>query len=244
MHEQITVMILAGGYGTRLSSIVADRPKVLADVNGRPFLSYLLDQISILKVKSIIICGGYKGEMIVQAFQYNYKGNVLVYSQEPNPLGTAGALKLSLNFCSSEHIMVMNGDSFCDTNLLSFVEWHCLKRADSTILLTQVVNSERFGFVKTDEDGKIEEFEEKGVGRNGWINAGVYLIRREIIATIPSNRTVSLEREVFPFLIGKKFYGYKSHGAFIDIGTPESYKKAEEFFTKRLEKNHLEKAML
>lgn len=230
MHEKIAVMILAGGYGTRLSSIVADRPKVLADVNGRPFLSYLLDQLCISKVKSVIICSGYKGEMIVQAFQYRYKNQELIYSQEPEPLGTAGALKLSLDFCSAEHIMVMNGDSFYDTDLLSFQKWHYLKRADCSISLTYMMSSKRFGFVKTDEDGRIEEFEEKGIERSGWINAGVYIFRREIIAAIPINRMVSLEREILPQLIGEKFYGYKAHGPFIDIGTPESYKKAKEFF--------------
>lgn len=230
MHEKIAVMILAGGYGTRLSSIVADRPKVLADVNGRPFLSYLFDQLSILKVKSVIICSGYKGEMIVQAFQYRYKNQELIYSQEPEPLGTAGALKLSLDFCSAEYIMVMNGDSFYDTDLLSFWKWHFLKRADCSILLTYMTSSNRFGFVKTDKDGRIQVFEEKGVAKSGWINAGIYIFRREIIASIPSNRMVSLEKEIFPQLIGKKFYAFKANGPFIDIGTPDSYKKAKYIF--------------
>ncbi len=230
MHKKIAVMILAGGYGTRLSSVVADRPKVLAEVNGRPFLSYLLDQIGILKVKSIIVCSGYKGEMIVQAFQYKYKNQELIYSQEPEPLGTAGALKQALDFCSAEHIMVLNGDSFYDTDLLSFQKWHYLKGADCSILLKYMTSSKRFGFVKTNDDGRIEEFEEKGVEGSGWINAGVYIIRSEIVASIPSNRMVSLEREIFPQLIGEKFYAYKAHGPFIDIGTPESYKKAKEFF--------------
>ncbi|MGV8058399.1 MAG: nucleotidyltransferase family protein [Smithellaceae bacterium] len=238
MHERIAVMILAGGYGTRLNSVVADRPKVLADVNGRPFLSYLLDQLGILEVKLITICSGYKGEMIVQAFQYRYKNQELIYSQEYEPLGTAGALKLSLDFCSSEYLMVLNGDSFCDTDLSEFMQWHFVKQSDCTILLTHVANSERFGFVKTDECGRIEEFEEKGIKRSGWINAGVYIIRREIITAIPSNKMVSLEKEVFPHLINKKFYGYKSHGSFIDIGTPESYEKAKEFFSGKQRNNN------
>ena len=124
----------------------------------------------------------------------------------------------------------MNGDSFCDINLLSFLKWHYLKNADCSILLTYTENSKRFGFVKTDENGKIEKFEEKGIERKGWINAGVYIMRREIITTIPSNKMISLEKEVFPNLINKRFYGYKSRSPFIDIGTPESYEKAKEFF--------------
>jgi NDP-sugar pyrophosphorylase family protein len=171
--------------------------------------------------------------MIIQALKYKYKDKKIIYSQEPNPLGTAGALKLALGFCSAEYLMVMNGDSFCNIDLLSFLKWHCLKGADCSILLTYMMSSKRFGFVKTDEDGRIEEFEEKGIERSGWINAGVYIIRREIIASIPSNRIVSLEREVFPLLISKKFYGYKSNDPFIDIGTPESYKNAKEFFCEK-----------
>jgi D-glycero-alpha-D-manno-heptose 1-phosphate guanylyltransferase len=231
MNKSIAVLILAGGYGTRLSSIVADRPKVLAEVNGRPFLSYLLDQLGIVEVTSVIVCSGYKGEMIFHAFQDRYKSMKLIYSQEPNPLGTAGALKLALEYCSAEYLLVMNGDSYCDADISSFLKWHELKRSDCSILLTYVQNAERFGFVETDDDGKIEAFKEKGGGKSGWINAGVYIIRREIIASLPGDRMISLEKEVFPHLTAKRFYGYKSYCSFIDIGTPESYEKAEKYFS-------------
>lgn len=230
MFEKIAVMILAGGYGTRLHSVVPDLPKVLADVNGRPFLSYLLDQLCLSRVNSVIICTGYRGEMIVKAFQYKYKDLKLFFSKEPEPLGTAGALKFSLDSCNAEHILVMNGDSFLDTDLISFQKWHYQKRADCSLLLTHVKSSERYGFVKTDTDGRIKVFEEKGIEKSGWINAGVYIFRREIIASIPNNRMVSLENEIFPQLIGKDFYAFKAHGSFIDIGTPQSYEKAKEFF--------------
>jgi NDP-sugar pyrophosphorylase family protein len=91
----------------------------------------------------------------------------------------------------------------------------------------------RFGFVITDQDEKIVSFEEKGRRENGWINAGVYIIRREIIASLPRNRMISLERELFPHLTGKSFYGYKATGSFIDIGTPDSYRQAGEFFVNK-----------
>jgi D-glycero-alpha-D-manno-heptose 1-phosphate guanylyltransferase len=233
MNKTIAALILAGGYGTRLNSVIADRPKVLAVVKGRPFLSYLLDQLSTVTVKSVIICSGYKGEMIVEAFQYRYKDKELIYSQEQNPLGTAGALKLALERCSAEHLMVMNGDSYCDADISSFLKWHHVKHSDCSILLTYMENARRFGFVKINDDGKIEGFEEKGQEKSGWINAGVYIMRRDIIAALPSNRMVSLENEVFPHLTGRRFYGYKSYGAFIDIGTPDSYRQASEFFSNK-----------
>jgi NDP-sugar pyrophosphorylase family protein len=233
MYKKLAVLILAGGYGTRLNSVVADRPKVLAVVKGRPFLSYVLDQLSILEIRSVIICSGYKGEMIFETFRYRYKDIELIYSQEQNPLGTAGALRLALEHCSAEYLMVMNGDSFCDADIASFLKWHYLKQADCSILLAYMPNTMRFGSVKTDEEGKIEAFEEKGQAGSGWINAGVYIIRREIIALLPVNRMVSLEKEVFPHLTGNRFYGYKSYGSFIDIGTPASYRQANEFFSNK-----------
>ena len=238
MFENIAVMILAGGYGTRLRSVVCDRPKVLAEVNGRPFLSYLLDQLDVLKLKSVIICSGYKGEMIAQTFKNRYKNQELIYSQERTPLGTAGALALALDLCSSEYLMIMNGDSFCDADLVSFSNWHCSKRADGSVLLTYMTNSKQFGFVKTGEDDRIEVFEEKGTEGSGWVNAGIYIFHRNIIASIPRNRMVSLEREIFPALNSKKLYGYRSYGPFIDIGTPESYKRANDFFNEKYGDSH------
>jgi NDP-sugar pyrophosphorylase family protein len=233
MLDNINVMILAGGYGTRLNRVVADRPKVLAIVNGRPFLSYILDQLDLLHTPSVIVCSGYKGDMIIDAFQYRYKGIDVIYSQEHDPLGTAGALKQALELCSAEYLMVMNGDSYCDADILAFLKWHCLKRSDCSILLTYMLDAWRFGFVMTDQDGEIVSFEEKGRRESGWINAGVYIIRREIIAALPVNRMVSLEKEVFPHLTGSRFYGYKAAGAFIDIGTPDSYRQAGEFFASK-----------
>jgi D-glycero-alpha-D-manno-heptose 1-phosphate guanylyltransferase len=233
MLDNLNVMILAGGYGTRLNSVVADRPKALAVVKGRPFLSYVLDQLSMLELRSVIICSGYKGEMIFQTFQNRYKDMELIYSQEQNPLGTAGALRLALEHCTAEYLMVMNGDSYCDADIASFLKWHYLKRADCSILLAYMANTLRFGSVQSDEEGKIEAFEEKGREGSGWINAGIYIIRREIIASLPVNRMVSLEREVFPHLTGNRFYGFKSYGSFIDIGTPDSYRQAGEFFANK-----------
>ena len=238
MHENIDVMILAGGYGTRLSSVVADRPKVLADVKGRPFLSYILDRLDFFKTPSVIVCSGYKGDMIIDSFGRRYKGIDLLYSQEREPLGTGGALKKALELCRAEWLMVMNGDSFCDADIPSFLKWHDDRGSDCSILLTYMNNAERFGLVETDEDGKIKAFEEKGRGKSGWINAGVYIMRRDIIASLPGNTMISLEKEVFPHLTGKRFYGYKSYSSFIDIGTPESYETAEKYFSGKSGKGH------
>jgi D-glycero-alpha-D-manno-heptose 1-phosphate guanylyltransferase len=227
----LSVAILAGGFGTRLSSVVKDRPKVLAEIRGKPFLAYLLDQLLEYGVSLVVLCTGYKGEQIQAEFGDQYCRLRLLYSHELSPLGTAGALGLALPLFESESVLILNGDSFYDTNLKAFWEWHYMKDAEATLLLTEVSDTGRYGRVHVDENRLVLRFEEKG-GKNvpGWINAGVYLIKRQLLYTIPESGMTSLERTIFPEWIGRKFYGYPSQGRFLDIGTPESYALTEQFF--------------
>ena len=109
----VTAAILAGGLGTRLRSVVKDRPKVLAEIRGVPFLTYLLDQLAAAGVRDVVLCTGYMGEQVRSAFGDSYGGMCLSYSQESSPLGTAGALRLALPLFKSSSVLVMNGDSFC-----------------------------------------------------------------------------------------------------------------------------------
>ena len=227
----VTAAILVGGQGTRLRSVVADRPKVLAEIRGRPFLAYLLDQLAGAGVRYVVLCTGYLGEQVQAVFGDSYGSLRLVYSQESSPLGTAGALRLALPLFKSETVLVMNGDSFCEANLSAFWAWHCGRAAESTLLLTEVPDAKRYGRVNVDADGLVLRFDEKGDKSGpGWINAGIYLLNHRLLLTIPANRTVSLEREEFPSWIGRGLYGYRSGGRFLDIGTPEAYTMAEWFF--------------
>ena len=228
---EVTTAILAGGLGTRLRSVVADRPKVLAEVNGRPFLTYLLDQLVIAGIRDVILCTGFLGNQIKSVFGQSYGSVSLSYSQESIPLGTAGALRLALPLFRSNPVLVMNGDSFCDTDWKSFYAWHRRRRANATLLLTRISNTCRFGQVQTTADGSVIRFEEKGGdNRPGWINGGVYLLNHRLLQEIPGNRSVSLENEVFPAWVGRRLYGFKSETRFLDIGTPESYARAASFF--------------
>jgi D-glycero-alpha-D-manno-heptose 1-phosphate guanylyltransferase len=233
--SRVSTAILAGGLGTRLRSVVEDRPKVLAEIGGRPFLAYLLGQLLDHDISTVVLCTGYKGEQVRAAFGDTYAKIKLVYSQELSPLGTGGALRLALPFFKSESVLVLNGDSFCDTNLEAFWNWHCARRAEATLLLTEVPDTSRFGQVEVSAEGRVIAFEEKGRnGGPGWINAGIYLLKHPLLESIPANRAVSLEREIFPTWIGRGLYGYRATGRFIDIGTPESYLHAEEFFAHRI----------
>ncbi len=231
--SQITAAILAGGLGTRLRPVVAGRPKVMAEVLGRPFLSYLLDQLQALGCTCVVLCTGYLGEQIYDAFGDSYGNLQLCYSQERQPLGTAGALRFAHAHLRSSLILVMNGDSFCAVDLNAFCAWHHARPSKASILLTQVADSERYGAVNFDSDGAVIEFTEKrkGAGPN-WINGGVYLLERDVFVSIPEGKPVSLEYDIFPGLVGHGLYGYPSRGRFLDIGTPDDFSIADAFFAR------------
>jgi len=226
------VIILAGGMGTRLKPVISDRPKVLAPIGNRPFLSILLDQISKAGFTRVILCTGHMADQVEAEFGTKYKSLSLIYSRELTPLGTGGALRHALPLISSESIMVMNGDSFVDADLNAFLDWFTGKDCDAAIVLTKMNNASRYGRVYADESGLITAFQEKNTkGGPGWINAGVYLLRKTVVETIPPVKLFLLEKELFPTLAGRSMYGYFSKGEFIDIGLPESYAEAEGFFS-------------
>jgi len=229
--DEATAVILAGGLGTRLRPVVADRPKVLAHVRGKPFLAYLLEQVASAAIRHCILCVGYLGEQIRAAFGDSYAGMYLVYSQESMPLGTAGALRLALPLSQSDTVLAMNGDSFCGVNLSDLWAWHSRRNANATLVLVETSNTTRYGRVSVAADGTIVGFDKKKDGEGvGWINAGIYVLRHALIESIPTRRAVSLETDMFPAWTGQGLYGYRSTGRFLDIGTPESYVLADQFF--------------
>jgi NDP-sugar pyrophosphorylase family protein len=227
----VTVAILAGGLGTRLRPVLRDRPKALAPVAGRPFLAYILDQVAAGGASGVVLCTGHQGEQIRRAFGHSFAGLHLTYSQEGRPLGTAGALRRALPLLTSDPILVLNGDSFCEAQLTQFLHWHVESRAEATLLLTWVARAGRFGQVHLDALGRVARFEEKGAARGpGWISAGIYLIGRRLLSHLSAMEASSLEREVFPAWIGRGLHGYMSQGEFLDIGTPDAYAEAQDFF--------------
>jgi D-glycero-alpha-D-manno-heptose 1-phosphate guanylyltransferase len=230
--SEIEVAVLAGGLGTRLRQVVSDRPKVLAEIHGRPFLAYLLDQLAAAGFRRVVLCTGYLWEKIYGTFGASYKSLHLFYSHEREPLGTAGGLRLALSRLQSDPVLVMNGDSYCAADLRPFFQWHCRRAARASLLLIRMAQPGRYGSVNVDNDGVVLEFREKSQkGANGWINAGVYLLSQAVLASIPQQRKVSLEYDVFPQWIGHGLCGYQTDGAFLDIGTPEDFLRADQFFS-------------
>ena len=232
----LTAVILAGGRGTRLRSVVPDRQKVVALVRGRPFLAFLLDQLGSWGLTRAVLCVGHRGEQVREVIGDTHGAIRLTYSQEPEPLGTAGAIRLALPHLdlprgASDTLLALNGDSYCQADLEAFWQHHRETSADATLLLARVPDTARFGRVTLDPHGKVGGFEEKGAASGpGWINAGLYLLSHSFVAALPAGTPVSMEREVFPRSIGGAFYGFRGGTRFLDIGTPRSYEEAERFF--------------
>ncbi len=228
--EDTTAVILAGGLGTRLRDAVADRPKVLAEINGRPFLAYLLDHLADAGIRRVVICTGYMADSVQHAFGNSFREMELRYSREEQPLGTGGALRLALPLITSDPALVMNGDSSCDVDLALFAKHHTESGASVSLVLTQVEDVSRYGVVDTDTNGAVTSFIEKGARQGaGLINAGIYLMARNIIHSIPEGNNVSLEREIFPLQIGHGLSGFFQPSRFIDIGIPSDYHAASAF---------------
>lgn len=229
--EPVTAAILAGGLGTRLSPVLPGLPKVLADVGGRPFITYLLNQIEENGIKDVVLCTGHRAEQVEEKLGSAFGSVRLHYSKEQAPMGTGGALRLALPLLSYPIILVMNGDSFVEFKLAPFLERHLSEEAALSILLVEVEDTVRYGRVNVDVEGCITGFSEKAGSRGpGLINAGVYLMTKKTVAGISEGEAVSLERDIFPQLVGKGLYGFPCNGEFIDIGTPESYIAAQSFF--------------
>lgn len=238
---ECTVCILAGGAGSRLRPVVSDRQKAAAEVAGEPFVCRIVRRIVAAGARRIVLCVGYKAESVEAALAPGFPGVNILFSREPVPLGTAGAVRLALDRCAIEtpRIAVLNGDSWFDADFGEFLR---LSAADpAALMLAEVDNVLRYGRVMLMPDSqRILKFEEKGnFSGAGMINAGVYHFDVEVLRqAIPAGRPVSFEREIFPRLAAEgRLFGYPRAGAFIDIGTPESYREAQEMFLKRSD-NH------
>jgi D-glycero-alpha-D-manno-heptose 1-phosphate guanylyltransferase len=227
-----TAAILAGGLGTRLRPVVKTSPKVLAMVNGRPFVTILLDQLAAVGCRTVVLLTGHRAAQVRRSLGLRYAGMTLAHSVEAAPLGTAGALRRALSKLETETLLLLNGDSYCEVDFVRLATEHRRRRADLTLTVARVPDASRFGEVKMALDGKVIHFGEKqnGSGR-GWINAGIYLVERSLLAEIPPNQFCSLERDMLPgWVRSRRVFATKGSGRFLDIGTPSSYAVATAFF--------------
>lgn len=228
----LDAVILCGGLGTRLQSVLKDKPKPMVDINDRPFLELLIDYVGKFGFRRFILCAGHKGDFIRKYFEEKKNGKTYIISQETIALGTAGAIKHAASLITSEVFLAMNGDSFCPVDLKSFLDFHFSKKALASIALAPMEDTQDYGGVALGEDGAITRFDEKtDAPATGWVNAGIYIFNKQILDNIPDGKKVSLEQEIFPSLAGKGLFGFPTQNRLLDIGTPERLEIARNLLT-------------
>ena len=220
-------IVLAGGLGTRISSVVTDRPKVMAQVEGRPFMEFLLGRMAQQGLTRVILATGHLHAFLEAHFGARWDGMEICYSKEDRPLGTGGAVWKALGMAVADDVFVLNGDTFFDINLQGLFRCHRTLAADATLALKPMRDFERYGVVDL-KAGRITAFREKKKTNQGLINGGVYLVDRRLPARFPMDGKFSLEKDFFEQRVGEiTIGGFVSDGYFIDIGIPEDYARAQ-----------------
>lgn len=228
------VIILCGGLGTRLNSIQPDLPKILTPIGQGALIDVLISQIIRAGLKRVILSLGHLSETVIRYVNTIDKSNIeIINVTESKPLGTGGALKLACSKSQSDYFLVINGDSYNDVNPSDLLEFHVKCNSFVTMLVVKVEDSAQYGSVVVDSSGLVKSFNEKSRIKTGegLVNAGMYVIDRSVLKQIKDGEEVSLEKDIFPELIGDRFYAYISDSKFLDIGTPTSFFKAEQFFS-------------
>lgn len=220
----VRVFILAGGLGSRIRSLYPDLPKPLIPIHSKPFLEHQIEQLRAQGFRDFVLCVSYRASQIVDHFQDGAAWDVTIhYSHEPEPFGTAGALRYAAPFWEGA-CLVLNGDTFVKADFQTLIAAH-QSQTDviGSLGLAAVPDTRRYGQVLIDSQQRIIAFREKDQSaKAGWINAGVYMLEPTVLELIPEGRVVSIEREVFPALAARQhLYGFPLDGAFVDMGTPE-----------------------
>lgn len=247
-------ILLCGGMGTRLRSVVSDRPKPMADICGKPFLQYLLEMLRDKGITEVIFALGYMGEMIEEYFQDgSVFGLKIAYSYEEEPLGTGGAIRNALPKILEEEVLVLNADTYFPMDYQGLLRFHQENDGDFSLATRAVPDISRYGAVRRDPAGRILAWNEKlgdggqqpGEGSkqpiegnaqqaassspkslSGEINGGIYVMKKSLVAEIPEGKQ-SLEQDCIPKWLseGKRIFGLPFHGYFMDIGIPKDYQQ-------------------
>jgi D-glycero-alpha-D-manno-heptose 1-phosphate guanylyltransferase len=223
-------IVLAGGLGTRLRSVVPDLPKPMAPVAGRPFLAWVLDDLIEAGFESAVLAVGYRHEAIREHFGAAYRGMVLHYSIEDTPLGTGGAIRLAADHVSGQPVFVLNGDTYLELDYRAMLDAHRQARTSLSVAVCSVPDVSRYGALEL-EAGHLHGFHEKGRSGPGLINAGVYLLASDILRQIPTSVPFSFEQQLLvPRVQELRPLAFLTAGRFIDIGIPEDFARAQQMF--------------
>jgi len=221
--------ILSGGFGLRLRGVIGETAKPMAPINGRPFLELLFRQLKRHGFSRVILGVGYKHETIREYFGEQACGLELVYSIETSPLGTGGALRQAAGYIATDNFLAMNGDSYTDADLSGLVQKHAGSNAAVTVVVIPETRSDA-GSVVLDQNGKVKNFAEKrGVPESRYLSAGIYVLNKGLVNSVPPAIKISMEEQLFPQWLaeGKDIEAFIFEGKCMDIGTPERYQKAQ-----------------
>jgi D-glycero-alpha-D-manno-heptose 1-phosphate guanylyltransferase len=217
-------VVLAGGFGTRLRAVVADVPKPMAPIGGRPFLEIVLSTLQRKGIDRAVLSVGYLADKIIGHFGQRFGGMELTYEVEDQPLGTGGAVAQALRRCRGDHVLVLNGDTYLDLEVAALAAAWC---GAPIIVARQVDDTARYGRLEVDA-GRVVTFAEKGVVGPGLINAGSYLLPVDLFRGAPPPAPFSLEADFLTLAVReRRFEVFVTEGLFIDIGIPEDFLRAQ-----------------
>jgi D-glycero-alpha-D-manno-heptose 1-phosphate guanylyltransferase len=221
-------IILAGGFGTRLKKLNLDVPKPMVPLGEHPFLFYMLSWLKVNGMKRVVLSVGYKWEIIRDCFGTSFRDMELMYSVEDEPLGTGGAVKKAMSYCKGNLIWVMNGDTFFEVGLHKMQDFHKKQRNHFTLAGKPVPDTSRYGRLLMNEHSRIIGFGEKAKEGPGLINGGIYLFGKDFFRGKSTGDKFSFEKDILEeYVMKEKFGAFVSDSYFIDIGTPEDYKKVQ-----------------
>lgn len=231
-------VLLVGGKGTRLQSMYSDRPKALVPILDRPFIEWQVEWLAAQGVQRFHLSTGHMSHLLEEwaaAYLETAYGIQISFSREPEPLGTGGGVKFCQDAIESNPFLVINGDSIMpNLKLDALLEAHKEAHALATMAVTEIEEAGRYGTVEFDENGVVTAFREKANREAGWINGGVYLLNRAVLADIPEGEKGSLETDIFPALTSKKqLRAHASQAPLLDMGTPDGIAAMESFFRSR-----------
>lgn len=227
-------IILAGGLGTRLQHMLNGVPKAMAPLNGRPFLEYQLDYLDRWGMKKVVLSVGHQREKIQDHFGNEYHSLKIEYAIEEEPLGTGGAIINAMRHITGYAVFVFNGDTYFDVNLQRLDDFRRIKESDVCIILRFENDTSRFGSVEFDNNNRITRFMEKNeTSGEGYINGGVYLLRKDYLVNFGFPEKFSIEKDFFQrYCAIEEFYSLRCFSYFRDIGIPEDYEKAKDEFAR------------
>ncbi len=222
-------IILAGGLGTRLRSVVSDVPKCMAPVAGKPFLRYVITHLQKEGIQKFIFSVGYKSESIISFAKKELANTDFQFSIEEEPLGTGGAIKIACKKASDHNVLVCNGDTLFKIHIDELNNFHLQHHADCTLCLKPMKNFDRYGAIELNENYSVKSFKEKQLYKSGLINGGMYGLNADSFLKENLPEKFSFEKDYLEKYVEKrKIYGVIQDEYFIDIGIPEDYERAQD----------------